>query len=94
MSGSIKRFHSQIHFQLNELILFYNFPIISEEVKNNAPCHHIEKLRCSRADELTSDECINVRKCELYHNKARLFTTVGIDVNELKLLDQELRNKT
>lgn len=90
MPGPIK-LHQQIHFKMNELILFYNFPEVTEEVVSHAPCHHIEKLRCSRAHELSSEECISVRKCELALNKDILFRSAGIDVLALEELDRQLR---
>lgn len=78
---------------MNELMLYYNFPIISEEVQENSKCHHIEKLRCSRAHELSPQQCIEERKCELYHNQEKLFFEVGIDVYSLQELDNKLRNR-
>ncbi len=86
-----RRFYQEIHFKMNELMLYYNFPVISAEIEEILKCHHIEKLRCSRAGELSPEQCIEERKCELYLNQEKLFFEVGIDVLSLQELDNELR---
>jgi hypothetical protein len=86
-----RKFHQEAHFKMNELILYYNFPVLTDEMKEIRECHHIENLRCSRAVELTPDDCKNVRKCELYTNRKKLFFPLGIDLINLQHLDNELR---
>ncbi|MCE7734756.1 MAG: hypothetical protein GPJ54_07770 [Candidatus Heimdallarchaeota archaeon] len=88
-----RRFYEEIHFKLNELLLYYNIPVITEEMTETLECHHIEKLRCSRANDLTPDQCINDRKCELYLNQELLFFEPGVDVKALQALDNALRKK-
>jgi hypothetical protein len=93
LSSNIKGYHSQLHFKCNELELFFNFDVISLNDKIFGKCHQIEKLVCSRARELSPNECITERKCELYHNKDTLFSELGIVGDELTKLDQSLRTK-
>ncbi len=93
MPTNITGYYEQIHFQLNDLKLFYNVPAATEEVDSYAVCPHIDKLRCSRAKELAPDKCITERKCELYEFREKLFFDVGVDGAELKKLDELLRKK-
>jgi len=88
-------YYEQLHFQLNELELFYNFPVIQNEEadKRFDPCPHIDNLLCSRAHELAPDQCITERKCELYHNREDLVTSLGIHAPTLMRIDKELRSK-
>ncbi len=88
-----RRFYQEIHFKLNELMLYYNFPVITEELQKVNECHHIEQLRCSRAKDLSPSQCIDDRKCELYLNQELLFYPEGIDVKALQALDNALRGK-
>ena len=45
-------YYQQLHFQLNELELFYNLPIYDENITNRfSKCHHISKLICSHAKQ-------------------------------------------
>ncbi|MHA2089250.1 MAG: hypothetical protein ACW98K_00200 [Candidatus Kariarchaeaceae archaeon] len=94
MPDKVTGYYQQIHFKINELILFYNYPTITDEVSRFGECPHIKKLRCSRAHELAPDRCITERKCEVHLNREVLFIDgVGINGSELKKLDQKLREK-
>ncbi|MDH5403112.1 MAG: hypothetical protein OEZ01_03195 [Candidatus Heimdallarchaeota archaeon] len=88
---SITGYYSQIHFKCNELILFYNLPVVSEDGLNMGPCHHIPNLYCSRAKEFTPNQCIEDRKCEIEELKDELFGEYGIHAPTLKELDKKLR---
>lgn len=90
---NITGYYEQIQFKLNDLILYYNLPSASKEFSVFGKCPHIDKLRCSKAKELSPDLCITERKCELYLNREKLFYDVGIDGVELKKLDGLLRRK-
>ncbi|MHA2504232.1 MAG: hypothetical protein ACXAE3_15345, partial [Candidatus Kariarchaeaceae archaeon] len=80
---------------LNELELFYNFPLIQDEEsgKRFDPCPHIPKLLCSRAHELAPDKCISERKCELYFNRDGLTNKNGIHAPTLQRIDKEIRER-
>lgn len=91
MSNPLKRYYQEIHFKMNELMLYYNFEVISEEVEKSEECPHVDKLRCSRSAELAPNKCITQRKCEIYFNRDILFTEVGINVKALQELDYKLR---
>ncbi len=84
-------YHAQAHFRANDLELYYNFPM--EPPKGFAPCHHIEKLVCSKAQEFSPGDCINVRKCELEQFKDQLFRKYGIHGPTLLKVDKILREK-
>lgn len=87
-------YYQQLHFQLNELELFYNLPIYDENITTRfSKCHHISKLICSHAKQFSSTQCIEDRKCQLYHNKKKLFTDNGIHAPTLLKIDDELRSK-
>ncbi|MHA2168749.1 MAG: hypothetical protein ACXAB7_02450 [Candidatus Kariarchaeaceae archaeon] len=94
MPDKVTGFYQQIHFKINELILFYNYQEITDEIASFGKCPHVKKLRCSRAHGLAPDRCITERKCEIYLNREVLFIDgVGINGSELKKLDQKLREK-
>lgn len=88
---SITGYHQQAHFKCNELVLYFNMQPPDED--NFQPCPHIEKLRCSRAEELAPDKCRTERKCELLENKSAIFRELGIHGPSLMKLDEELRKK-
>lgn len=87
----VRRFHQETHFRMNDLILYYSFPVLPDKAKKFKKCHHIDKMRCSRAKELTPTQCIEERKCELQANQELLFFKEGIDVRALQALDKALR---
>ena len=87
-------YYQQLHFQMEELELFYNFPVIqdTDADKRFDPCPHIQKLMCSRSHELAPELCITQRKCELYHNRDVLTTENGIHAPTLLRIDEEIRD--
>ena len=88
-------YYQQLHFQMDELELFYNFPVVQdpEADKRFDPCPHIAKLMCSRAHELAPNLCISERKCELYENRGDLTSENGIHAPTLLRIDEEIRAK-
>jgi len=91
---NITGYYSQLHFQLNELELYYNLPVIQNEEDDKVfnKCPHIENLHCSRAHELAPKKCITQRECELYFNREELFQENGIHAPTLKQIDKDLRS--
>ncbi len=91
MTNNLTGYHSQAHFKANDLELYYNFPVQDSKFH---PCHHIEKLSCSKASKLTPEECESKQHCLLLKYKEKLFRPLGIHGPTLKEIDNLLRNKT
>ncbi len=91
MENNAIGYYEQIHFKCSDLLLYYNFKVVSNEIAKYHDCPHIDKLRCSRASELAPGRCITERKCELFALKDKLFFDVGIHGEMLKRLDKVMR---
>lgn len=90
--SNIVGYHSQAHFKMNEIELYFNLtpPPATAQLRFDK-CPHIDKLFCSRAYELAPDKCITERKCELYLHRATLFRKLGIHGQSLLDLDKKLQ---
>lgn len=88
---SIKGFYKQVQFKCDELMLFYNMPVVTPDDTPLENCPHIDKLVCSRAHELAPDKCKTERKCELLEGKDKIFTDIGISAIALRDLDEQLQ---